>query len=69
MNETSGKARSLDLDVCIQELTHSCSNNGTLEPPQDRAQVSEQNIMFAGLQFQLVYLSVVSKVRWSVPIF
>ncbi len=29
----AAKQKSLDLDVCIQELTHSCSNNGTLQPP------------------------------------
>jgi hypothetical protein len=64
------KQRSLDLEVCIQELACSCCNNASLEPPQDRAQVSELNIMFAGLQFQPVYsLSGISKAEGSVPIF
>jgi hypothetical protein len=45
----AAKQKSLDLEVCIQELTCYCSNDGALEPPQAEAQVSEQNSMFVWL--------------------
>ncbi len=54
-SKTSIKAKSLDLDVCIEKFAPCFSNDGSLKPPEDQAQVSEQNSMFVGLQFQPVY--------------
>jgi len=51
-SETSIKAKSLDLEVRIQELTCGCRNNGPLESPQALPQMSFRVVMFIGVPFQ-----------------
>jgi hypothetical protein len=41
--QKSCKAKSLYLEVCIQELTHNRGNNYSLEPPEARPKVSWQS--------------------------